>query len=162
MRTEVKPWSWFGRWLPQLEAQPAWEHCVALIGAFLSFLFRREHGLSLSFSLSLLSLSLPPVWVLWSLSFSFTNSQPLLSFLSLIFMKSLGTFCLLSSLDSLMFSVSFLSLSQTCRWVSGSRTAAAGIPAACLATPSPSTTRSAPRPPLWWRRRSVLDTHRPF
>lgn len=56
----------------------------------------------------------------------------------------------------------FLPLFQTCRWVNGSRTAAVGIPAVCSATPSPSTTPSAPRPPLWWRRRSVLGIRWPF
>lgn len=46
-------------------------------------------------------------------------------------------------------------LRQTCRWASGSRTTTAGLPAACLATPSLSTIPSGRRRPRWWRRRSV-------
>lgn len=91
MRTELKLWRWFGQWPPQLAAQPTWEHCSALIGAFLSlFLWRSMDWPSLSVSLSLFHLTES----CGVFSFPCTMSQPLLSFGPLIFTKSLGEFSL--------------------------------------------------------------------
>ena len=161
MRTEVKPWSFI--WpvtTPVGGPARLGTLCSSNWGiSFFLFLWESVDWPSPFLSLSLsLCLCLSPFHQAESCGLVPSHWQILLlSFCFPVFTKSLETFCLLFPTDLLMFSVSFLSLSQTCRWVNGSRTAAVGIPVVCLVTPSPSTTPSVPRPPLWWRRRSVLD-----
>lgn len=147
VRTGFRLWRRFGRWLHQLDA---WEHYSTLIGAFLSLLlWRSTEWPPPPPPLLLLFLSLPSHFR-WQ---SLTLSCPFAPAFSRGFFWD---FCVVWT-RSCPPSLSSAPSRQTCRWVNGSRTAAAGTPAAYSATPSPSTTPSAPRPPLWWRRRSVSD-----
>lgn len=84
----MKQWSWFGQWLPQSEAQHAREHCVALIGAFLSFFLWRS-----------------VYWPPFSLS-PLTPSKPCLS----LFIHKFSTSCVLSHSHFHKISLDFVSL----------------------------------------------------